>query len=65
MKMEFLDQLLSTLHQQVNAIADREAAAAAAQDPVPFSNAALTATKARLVASARGIADKMVALTLS
>ena len=61
-EMEFLEQMLGTLHQHVNAIADREAAATAAQHPVPYSNAALTATKARLLTSARDIVDKMEAL---
>lgn len=61
-EMEFLEQMLGILHQQVNAIAAREYDATAAQHPVPYSNAALTDTKARLMASAEGIVRTMQAL---
>jgi hypothetical protein len=61
-EMAFLEQLLGALHNQINAIADREASAAMAQHPTPYTNPQLTATKERLVKVSRGIIDKMEVL---
>lgn len=58
-KMNFLDQLLGALDNQINAIAAREAAAAVAQHPLPYSNPALTHTKERLVEKSSQIIGKL------
>ena len=58
-ELGFLNQAVGNMHNQINAIAEREATAAFAQQPVPYSNPALTRAKDDLLKRSKELIERI------
>ncbi|MDN7458579.1 hypothetical protein [Burkholderia cenocepacia] len=58
-RLDLLDQLVGSMHNQIDAMAAREAAATVAQYPIPYSNPALTGAKNRLIVRSSELIERM------
>ncbi len=56
-EMDFLQKMLGTWHEQINAIANREANGAILQYPIPYENAELAQAKEKLIKKSAAVIE--------
>lgn len=61
-RLDLMDALIASMHNQINDLAAIEEAAVNAQQPLPYSNPGLTASKDRLTKSAGQLIEAMQTL---